>query len=112
MLRWMSLFAGLALLSGCGTISSGASGCGGPWSGVQSDGDLLRSYASRSRAEREVPLGVDGWLGDAWDTIAVALDLPFSALGDTLSTPVTYPLGQRRPEPVGLGCGWVPPGHP
>jgi uncharacterized protein YceK len=107
----MSLFAALALLSGCGTVSSGASGCGGPWSGVLSDGDLLRSYAKKSLAEREVPLGVDGWLGDAWDTVAVALDLPFSALADTLSTPISRSLGQRVPEPVGLGCAWAAPGR-
>jgi uncharacterized protein YceK len=110
MRRWMALFAGLALLSGCGTISSGASGCGGPWSGVRHDADLLGSYRSESLAARELPLGIDGWLGDAWDSVAVALDLPFSALVDTLSTPVTYSLGQRTPEPVGLGCEWAAPG--
>jgi uncharacterized protein YceK len=107
----MALCAGLALLSGCGTISSGASGCGGPWSGVRSDGDLLRSYANESLAAREVPLGVDGWLGDAWDSVAVALDLPLSALADTLSAPITIAVGQRTPEPGGLGCHWAAAGR-
>ncbi len=111
MRRWMAVCAGLALLPGCGTISSGASGCGGPWSGVRHDVDLLGSYGSESLAAREVPLGVDGWLADAWDSVAVALDLPLSALVDTLGTPLSTSLGQSTPDPVGLGCAWAAPGR-
>ena len=109
MRRWMALCAGLVLLSGCGTLSSAASGCGGPYSGVHFDGDLLGAYGTEVLAAREVPLGVDGWLSDAWDSALVALDVPLSAVADTLSAPVTYTLGQSTPEPVGLGCRWAAP---
>ena len=112
MRRWMALCAGLALLSGCGTISSGASGCGGPYSGVRFDADLLRAYQAPELAAEVVPPGVDGWLADAWDSVVVALDFPLSALGDTLGSPITYALGQHTPEPVGLGCRWTAPQEP
>ena len=109
MRTWMALLAGLALLSGCGTVSSAASGCSGPWSGVRFDADLLRAYRAPELAEQEVPQGVDGWLADAWDSVVVALDFPLSALADTLGSPLTYAQGQRTPEPVGLGCRWTAP---
>jgi len=109
MRRWMALCAGLALLSGCGTLSSAASGCGGPYSGVRFDADLLRAYRARGIAAREIPPGVDGWLANAWDSVLVAFDVPLSALADTLGSPVTYAQGQRTPEPVGLGCRWAAP---
>jgi len=107
MLRWMSLFAGVALLSGCGTISSGASGCVGPWSGVRYDRALLAGYEKDDIVPPEVPLGVDGWLGDAWDSVMVALDMPLSAVTDTMSAPLTLALGQRQPEPEALGCAFA-----
>jgi len=107
MRTWMALLAGLALLSGCGTVSSAASGCSGPWSGVRCDGDLLGAYRAEDLAAREVPQGVDGWLADAWDSVLVTLDVPLSALADTLGSPITYALGQRTPEPEGLGCHWA-----
>ena len=110
MRRWMALCAGLALLSGCGTISSGASGCGGPYSGVRFDADLLRAYRAPELAEPEVPQGVDGWLADAWDSVVVAFDFPLSALADTLGSPITYALGQHTPEPESLGCRFAAAG--
>lgn len=103
------MFAALALLCGCGTISSTPSGCNGPWSGVRFDGDLLGAYGAEVLAAREVPLGVDGWLADAWDSVMVALDLPLSAVADTVSAPITHAIGQSTPEPVGLGCRWAAP---
>ena len=109
MRRSMALFAGLVVLSGCGTLSSAASGCAGPWSGVRFDGDLLGAYGVEVLAAREVPLGVDGWLSDSWDSVMVAVDLPLSAVADTLAAPVTYALGQATPDPVGLGCRWAAP---
>jgi uncharacterized protein YceK len=109
MQRWVALFAGLALLSGCGTISSAPSGCNGLYSGVRYDGDLLGVYGAEFLAAREVPLGVDGWLANAWDSVMVAADLPLSAVADTLSAPATYAMGQSTPEPVGLGCRWAAP---
>jgi len=107
--RWLALLAGLALLSGCGTISSAASGCSGPWSGVRFDGDLLGVYGVEVLAAREIPLGADGWFADGWDSVMVAFDVPLSALADALAAPVTYALGQSSPEPVGLGCRWAAP---
>lgn len=109
MQRWMALFAGLTLLSGCGTISSVPSGCSGPYSGVRHDGDLLGVYGAEVLAAREVPLGFDGWLANAWDSVIVAVDLPLSAVADTVSAPVTLAMGQSTPEPVGLGCRWAAP---
>ena len=109
MRRMLWLFALLALLPGCGTVSSVSSGCSGPWSGVRFDGDLLGAYGAELLAAREVALGVDGWLADGWDTVMVAFDLPLSALVDTLAAPATLALGQNTPEPVGLGCRWAAP---
>ena len=109
MRRWIPLLAALALLPGCGTISSIPSGCSGPWSGVRFDGDLLGAYGVEVLAAREVPIGVDCWLADGWDSAMVAFDLPLSALADALAAPVTYALGQSTPEPVGLGCRWAAP---
>jgi hypothetical protein len=37
----------------------------------------------------------------------VGLDVPLSALTDTLGAPVTLALGQSAPETVGLGCRWA-----
>ena len=76
---------------------------------MQFDGDLLGVYGVEVLAAREVPLGVDGWLADSWDSVMVAFDLPLSAAADALATPVTYALGQATPEPVGLGCRWAAP---
>jgi uncharacterized protein YceK len=109
MRRTAALFAGLLLLSGCGTIDSAASGCYGPASGWRFDGDLLGAYGAEMLAAREVELGVDGWLADAWDTVFVALDLPLSALADAASAPIALARGQAVPEPVGLGCRWAAP---
>ncbi len=109
MRRLLWLCAGLALLPGCGTISSYASGCGGPYSGVRQDGDLLGTYGAEILAAREFRFGVDGWFANTWDTVLVVLDLPLSAVADTLSAPVTLALGQRAPEPVGLGCRFAAP---
>lgn len=104
-----ALFAALALLPGCGTIGSAASGCSGPWSGARFDGDLLGARGAEALAAREVPLGVDGWLANAWDSAMVALDLPLSALADALVAPVTTARGQGAPEPAGLGCRFAAP---
>jgi uncharacterized protein YceK len=103
------LWAGLALLSGCGTISSYASGCGGPFSGVRQDGDLLGTYGTEILAAREFRVGADGWLANTWNSVFVALDLPLSAIADSVSAPVSFALGQRSPEPVGLGCRFAAP---
>ena len=105
----MILASGLALLSGCGTINSYASGCGGLYSGIHQDGDLLGTYGAEILAAREFRLGADGWLANSWESVVVALDLPLSAIADTVAAPVTLALGQGAPEPVGLGCRWAAP---
>ena len=107
--RLLWLCAALALLPGCGTINSYASGCGGPWSGVRQDGDLLGTLGAEMQAAREFRFGADGWFADTWDSVLVALDLPLSAVADTLIAPVSLVHGQRIPEPVGLGCRFAAP---
>jgi uncharacterized protein YceK len=103
----MAPLAALLCLSGCGTINSYASGCPGAYSGVHQDLDLIRSYGSTVAVGPEVPLGVDGKLGDAWDTVFVAFDVPLAAVVDTLALPVTYSMEPRAPHPQALGCGWA-----
>jgi uncharacterized protein YceK len=95
----------LALLPGCGTLNSGASGCFGSYSGVRQDLELLAALGARP-AETDVPLGIDGALADLWDGAFVAFDLPLSFVLDTAAAPVALAVGQRRPEPTGLGCHW------
>jgi uncharacterized protein YceK len=108
--RWAATLGGaLALLSGCGTINSHLSGCGGLYSGVRHDGDLLGNYGAQMLAAREVHLGADGWLANSWESFFVALDLPLSAIADTLVAPIALARGQAAPDPVGLGCRWAAP---
>mgnify|MGYP003579131143 CR=1 FL=1 len=77
------------------------------------DAELLSVYREPEPIESEVPLGADAWLADAWDTTAVAIDLPISALGDSLKAPIVLAAGSSTPDPAGLGCGWsVPPREP
>ena len=109
MRRAWILASGLALLPGCGTINSYASGCGGLYSGVRHDGDLIGNYGAEIEAAREVHLRTDGWLANTWETAFVVLDLPLSAVADTLTAPVSLALGQAAPDPVGLGCRWAAP---
>ena len=104
--RWQGFVAALALLPGCGTVSSWASGCRAPYSGVKQDAELLRAYREPEPIASEVPLGADAWLAEAWDSAAVAIDLPISALADSLKAPIVLAAGSTTPEPVGLGCGW------
>jgi uncharacterized protein YceK len=103
----MAPLAALLGLSGCGTINSYASGCPGAYSGVYQDLDLIRSYRSGANVAPEVPIGVDGTLGDAWDTLFVAFDVPLAAVVDTLALPATYSMAPRVPYPQALGCGWA-----
>ena len=109
---WCTAVAALALLPGCGTINSWASGCPGLYSGVRQDADLLGAYGESMRSEREVPVGFDGWLSDAWDAVVVALDLPFSAVADSATAPLAAAVGPATPDPVGLGCRGSASGRP
>jgi uncharacterized protein YceK len=104
----MAPLVALLCLSGCGTINSYASGCPGVYSGVRQDLDLIQGYQSAGVAvDPEVPLGLDGTLGNAWDTVFVAFDVPLAAIADTLALPVTYSIEPRAPYPQALGCGWA-----
>jgi uncharacterized protein YceK len=109
MRRLLAMGLGVALLSGCGTINSYASGCVGLYSGVRQDADLLGAYGETLLIAREVPLGFDGWLSDAWDAIVVALDMPLSAVVDSVSAPIAWAVGPSAPEPMALGCRWSAP---
>ena len=106
MQRWWIFVAALALLPGCGTVSSWASGCRGVYSGVRQDAELLAAYQQPPAIESEVPLGVDAWLARSWDTATLAIDVPISAVADALSAPIVLAAGPTTPEPPGLGCGW------
>lgn len=103
---WTTSLA-LICLTGCGTINSYANGCPGAYSGVRQDLDLIASYRSGSGAEDGVPLGIDGPLGDAWDQVFAAFDVPLAAIADTLALPATYSMAPRAPVPPSLGCGWA-----
>ena len=102
---------GIALLPGCGTINSYASGCSGLYSGVRQDKDLLGAYGERYLVHHEVPMDFDGWLADAWDSVFVALDMPLSSVVDSLSAPATLAMGTSTPDPMGIGCRWSAPPH-
>jgi uncharacterized protein YceK len=103
----MAPLAALLCLSGCGTINSYASGCPGVYAGVRQDLDLIRSYGSDTASDGEVPIGLDGTLGNVWDTVFIAFDVPLAAVADTLALPLTYRMEPRVPYPTSLGCGWV-----
>ncbi len=103
----LSLLPLLIWLAGCGTVNSFASGCPGSYGGVRQDLSLLASYGQPDEVAPEVPLGVDGQLGDLWDRVFVAVDVPLSALTDTLALPYTSLREPSHAEPVALGCGWV-----
>ena len=92
MKRMLALTSGVLLLGGCGTVNSFASACPGPYSGVRTDLDYLRSFGP----------------GDLWDAWMVPLDLPGSLVGDTALLPVAAFAGPPAPPyPLGLGCGWA-----
>lgn len=94
-MRGLALTALLALalpLAGCQTVRSFTSGCPGVYSGVRYFGD---QYSW---------LPVDG-------KIFFTLDLPFSAVADTLVLPVTAFVEPPEPSLRGLprGCRWAEP---
>ena len=53
--RLLWLCAALALLPGCGTINSYASGCGGPYSGIRPGGGLPRTPPGATQAGAPCP---------------------------------------------------------
>ncbi|MEN8181347.1 MAG: hypothetical protein ABFS46_02300 [Myxococcota bacterium] len=101
MLRWIALLIPLSLVPGCGTISSYASDCPGVYSGFHYDRDLLREYSSDLATW--LP---EGRLRNAWDPWAIALDLPISALADTVTVPLGWVV-RPDPDPLAhMGCRW------
>jgi uncharacterized protein YceK len=80
-------------LAGCGTINSYASGCPAPYSGVRVDDEYLDDLGS---------FGEDGF-----DWVTISLDLPLSAILDTLTLPIALSFEQAPPAPVSPGCGWA-----
>jgi len=92
-MRWLALTALLALppsLGGCQTVRSYTSGCPGVYSGV------------RYFADQYSWLPLDG-------KIFFAIDLPLSAVFDTLALPVTFFVDPPQVTARGLprGCGWA-----
>ena len=95
-MRVLSIVAALvaaALLTGCGTINSFANGCGGVYSGFYTDFEYLDSYDE---------------FHDGWDFAVVGLDIPLSALADTVALPVTAFLEPSANQAT--GCNWASPG--
>jgi len=88
-LRWLVAVSLAALLCGCQTTRSFEGGCPGVYSGVRYFGDQIDS----------MPL--DG-------KVFFMLDLPLSAVLDTLLLPATFFVEPDRPE-FGWteGCRWV-----
>jgi uncharacterized protein YceK len=84
-----ALFA-ITLLAGCGTINSFAQGCGGVYSGIQTDIEYLASYDE---------------FRDGWDFASVGLDVPISTVSDTLALPVTAFLKPGVNKDI--GCHWT-----
>lgn len=82
----------LATGAGCGTVNSYASRCPGPYSGVRSDVEILESLGS--------------FWKDGFDWVTLVLDVPLSAVADTLTAPIGYSVYAGAPTPPGLGCGW------
>ena len=92
-MRTLTIFAAIAaaaLLTGCGTINSYANGCGGMYSGFETDMEYLRTYQE---------------FYDGWDYATVGLDLPLSSLLDTVALPVTAFLEPRANKTI--GCNWA-----
>ena len=79
----------LCASSGCQTVRSWYHGCPGVYSGVRFFGDQLDW------------LPFDG-------KVFFSVDLPFSAVADTLSLPVTFFVSPERPkEGYVRGCRWA-----
>lgn len=94
-MRRISILAAIAaavLLSGCGTINSYANGCGGVYSGILTDVEYLDSYRG---------------FHDSWDYSNVGLDVPLSAITDTVALPVTAFLDPSANKT--FGCNWAGP---
>ncbi len=91
LVRWLAIAALLSLLGGCQTARSWGQGCPGVYSGV-------RYFSSQIQS---VP----------WDgKIFFGIDLPISAVADTLLLPASLFVEPKRPEMgFSLGCRWAEP---
>ena len=92
-MRTLTIFAAIAaaaLLTGCGTVNSYANGCGGVYSGFETDMEYLNTYHE---------------FHDGWDYATVGLDIPLSAVIDTVALPVTAFLEPRANRTI--GCNWA-----
>ena len=90
---WVAFPLLLAVTTGCGTVSSYASRCPGPYSGVRSDLEILESLGS--------------FWKDGFDWVTLSLDVPMSAVADTLTAPIGYAAYDGAAIPPGLGCDWA-----
>jgi uncharacterized protein YceK len=92
------LLVGMTLLSGCGTAAN-LLYIGLPtddklnvYGGVMVDAKVIRGSATDTLR----PKGVQGFAASARDAVLMTLDLPFSAVADTLTLPVTVPAAIQR----------------
>jgi len=89
--RYIFPLAMLALCSGCGTVMNHTTDTmtrAGAYSGVRLDADTI-SYASELNSE--------GKHGAGWMILFLAIDMPISAVAETLLLP--YDLTQDKPQP-------------
>ena len=93
----VALCALLPGLFACGTVTSYASGCPGPLSGVLTDRELLHRLDVSSH--------------DAFDWLVITPDLPFSAVADLLSMPLAMALEHPPAAPISPGCYWATEGR-
>src|SRR5262245_17766415 len=65
------------------------------YGGVKLDAEIIRASLAN-----EVNEGGHGPLTRAWLITSASVDLPLSAIADTLTLPITIPATMRRKEPV------------
>lgn len=94
--RAAALLSVAGLLSGCGTVANLAVGARDGWKNARIYGGVRRDVQSAEDwlAHSWIPLEkmeLQQDLGSAVGVGLVGLDVPFSAIGDTLTLPITIP---------------------
>ena len=91
LVRWLAIAASAASLAGCQTARSWGQGCPGVYSGVRYFSNQIDTLP--------------------WDgKIFFGIDLPLSAVADTLMLPAAFFAEPRRPKGgFAPGCRWAEP---
>jgi hypothetical protein len=58
------------------------------------------------RSDVEILESLGSFWKDGFDWVTLALDVPMSAVADTLTAPIGYAAYAGAPTPPGLGCEW------